>query len=321
MSISVNKQERKQDEKTVKRKLDEMSEEMEDIFRELSKDPQKYDKDKVFDQVQAYVEKYDKFLYSDISNYIFRISSDEEVDTFQSNLVLVLEYVLSEEYDSKIKTEEGEKAQKLEKVRRVILKIYDHANLARRQYTELKESDEEFGKRFEKSFINHQVEITKEMSSQLITLIGIFTAVAFVVFGGISSLDNIFQAGVKDIPLLKLMITGTLWGLCMINLVYIFLFCVGKISKISIKSSEKKGSNLVQKYPIIFWSNLMLLSLLLLESWTYFLNNHGYLNWIHEMMRKTDAILSIMGFVIIIIMISLGAYILTYLNKKEIKDD
>lgn len=62
MSISVNKQERKQDEKTVKRKLDEMSEEMEDIFRELSKDPQKYDKDKVFDQVQAYVENMINFF-------------------------------------------------------------------------------------------------------------------------------------------------------------------------------------------------------------------------------------------------------------------
>lgn len=235
--------------------------------------------------------------------------------------MLVLEYVLSEEYDSKIKTEEGEKAQNLEKVRRVILKIYDHANLARRQYTELKESDEEFKKRFEKSFVNHQIEITREMSGQLITLIGIFTAVAFVVFGGISSLDNIFQAGVKDIPILKLMITGTLWGLCMINLIYVFLFCVGKISKVSIKSSDKKGSNLVQKYPIIFWSDFMLLSLLMIESWIYFLSKHSYLEWFHEMMRKTDAILSIMGFAIIIIMISLGAYILTYLNKKEIKDE
>lgn len=321
MPISVNKQEGKEEQKTVKRKLEEMSDGMEDIFRELSKSPQQYDEEKVFNQIRNYVAVYDKFLYSDISNYIFRISSDEDVDTFQSNLELVLEFVLNEDYDLKIEKAGKEEAQRLEKTRKTVLKIYDHANLARRQYTELKESDEEFGKRFEKSFINHQVEITREMSSQLITLIGIFTAVAFVVFGGISSLDNIFQAGVKDIPLLKLMITGTLWGLCMINLVYIFLFCVGKISKISIKSSEKKGSNLVQKYPIIFWSNLMLLSLLLLESWAYFLNNHGYLNWIHEMMRKTDAILSIMGFAIIIIMISLGAYILTYLNKKEIKDD
>ena len=117
------------------------------------------------------------------------------------------------------------------------------------------------------------------------------------------------------------MITGTLWGLCMINLIYVFLFCVGKISKVSIKSSDKKGSNLVQKYPIIFWSDFMLLSLLMIESWIYFLSKHSYLEWFHEMMRKTDAILSIMGFAIIIIMISLGAYILTYLNKKEIKDE
>lgn len=317
MPISVNKQEGKEEQKTVKRKLEEMSDGMEDIFRELSKSPQQYDEEKVFNQIRNYVAVYDKFLYSDISNYIFRISSDEDVDTFQSNLELVLEFVLNEDYDLKIEKAGKEEAQRLEKTRKTVLKIYDHANLARRQYTELKESDEEFGKRFEKSFINHQVEITREMSSQLITLIGIFTAVAFVVFGGISSLDNIFQAGVKNIPILKLMITGTLWGLCMINLVYVFLFCVGKISKASIKSSEKEEDNLVQKYPIIFWSDFMLLSLLLVESWTYFLNKHGYLKWFYKIMKRTDMFSSIAGFLIIFFVMIVGVSILIRFNKKE----
>lgn len=37
-------------------------------------------------------------------------------------------------------------------------------------------------------------EITKEMTQQLVGLIGIFTALSFIVFGGISSLDSIFGA-------------------------------------------------------------------------------------------------------------------------------
>mgnify|MGYP007007140284 CR=1 FL=1 len=37
-----------------------------------------------------------------------------------------------------------------------------------------------------------EIRLTKEMNMQLISLIAIFTALSFIVFGGISSLDNIF---------------------------------------------------------------------------------------------------------------------------------
>lgn len=53
-----------------------------------------------------------------------------------------------------------------------------------------------------------ELRLSKEMNGQLISLVSIFTALSFLIFGGISSLDNIF-VGAKDIPVTKLMIVGS----------------------------------------------------------------------------------------------------------------
>ena len=63
--------------------------------------------------------------------------------------------------------------------------------------------------------------ISKEMNVQLISLVAIFTALSFLVFGGISSLDNIFD-GAKNIPILKLIVVGSIWGLCCLYLYTLF---------------------------------------------------------------------------------------------------
>ena len=78
-----------------------------------------------------------------------------------------------------------------------------------------------------------EIRLTKEMNTQLISLIAIFTALSFIVFGGISSLDNIFD-GVKDIPVTKLMIVGSIWCFCIMNLVFVFMFFVGKLTHLEI---------------------------------------------------------------------------------------
>lgn len=155
------------------------------------------------------------------------------------------------------------------------------------------------------------------MSNQLVTLVGIFTAIAFVVFGGISSLDNIFQSGMSDIPLLRLMILGIIWALCMTNLVYIFLFCVGKITKLSFKSSENPKDNLVKKYPIIFWSNYLFLGLLLILSWIYYLYKNNYLRWLNNMANQNSLLITVIGFLIIVVVLAGSAGWLIH-KRKEI---
>ena len=302
--------------KVAKQKIAQMSEDIERICKALSQSSKDFDKIKVFEQIDNYINTHDRLMYAEISNYIFQLQSDQEVSVFQTNLESVLEFVLSDEYSQQINTKKDEKDKtKITRSRKIVLKLYDHVNLARRQYIELRETDEEFERRFDKYFSEHQLEITKEMSNQLVTLVGIFTAIAFVVFGGISSLDDIFRGGMSDIPLLRLMILGTLWSLCMTNLLYIFLFCVGKITKLSIKSSDRPDDNLVQKYPIIFWSNYIFISLTIVLCWLYFLNNHGHFKWLHVLADKDSITTNLIGFVVIVLLLMIGAYILYSLRQ------
>ncbi|MBS6723681.1 MAG: hypothetical protein KH268_11940 [Clostridiales bacterium] len=309
-------------EKRAKRKIEKMSEDMENICVMLSQSSKLFDPKKSFELIKQYIDDHDRLLYADISNYIFQLRSEEAVSVFQTNLENVLEYVLSDEYTKKIENAKDRREKfKIEKPRKVVLKMYDHVNLAKRQYIELRESDEEYDEKFKRNIEPFKQEVTREMSNQLITLVGIFTAIAFVVFGGISSLDNFLGNGAKDIPILRLMILGVLWSLCMTNLIYVFLFCVGKITKLSIKSSDKQGDNLVKKYPIIFWSNYLLLSLLTILYWINFLYKRNLLKWFFEMADKKAVITSITGFVVILLLMILGAWKLIDLRKEKSLDD
>lgn len=305
-------------EKRAKSKIETMSEDMENICATLSQSSKLFDPEKCFGLIKQYIDDHDRLLYADISNYIFQLRSEEAVSVFQTNLENVLEYVLSDEYTRMIENIKDRKERfKVEKPRKVVLKMYDHVNLAKRQYIELKESDEEYDEKFKRNIEPFKQEVTREMSNQLITLVGIFTAIAFVVFGGMSSLDNFFGKGAEDIPILRLMILGVLWSLCMTDLIYVFLFCVGKITKLSIKSSEKQGDNLVKKYPIIFWSNYLLLSLLVILYWVDFLYKRNLFDWFFDIADKSAATVSVVGFIIILILMLFGAWKLIDLRKER----
>lgn len=69
--------------------------------------------------------------------------------------------------------------------------------------------------RLEKEKLYHDI------NSHMVTMIGIFTAPSFVVFGGINSIETAF-AGMGDTPLTKLMVIGSLWSFGLLKLVYIF---------------------------------------------------------------------------------------------------
>lgn len=149
--------------------------------------------------------------------------------------------------------------------------------------------------------------MSKEMNSQLLTMIGIFTALAFLVFGGINSLDNVFSEGV---PVLKLMVVGSVWGLCILNLVFVFLFCVGKMTKLKFSSTDDETASIFQKYPIVWWSNLILTSIMILCSWLYYLTKENVHTWFGKIFHGNPLWPTVIGTVIILGVICVLGYIL-----------
>ena len=243
-----------------------------------------FDKGKAFDELQCYIMQYERILYSPISNIIYSAyenSQEEELlGTLMSNLDALVSYTQDPKViaERKMALSENRNKRIVDDTQKAILKIWDHVNLANQQYKVLKQTDDEYNEKFNRRISDYKEEMTKEMNAQLLTMVSIFTALAFLIFGGITSLDNIFS--IKGIPMMKVLATGLIWGMCIFNLIFLFLFCVGKMTKLNFKSTDDSNATIFQKYPVVWWSDLILLSLLLICLWLYFMQQHKIHIWI-----------------------------------------
>lgn len=209
-----------------------------------------------------------RLMYSSISNYIFN-KTEQELTTFATNLDFVLHYVES-------KAARNIEDDRWKKSFKAVLKFYDHSNLAIQQQKLVNKKRVDLEHEVSGVLAPKISEITKEMTSQLVGLIGIFTALSFIVFGGISSLDSIFGAiqGTLDnqTSILPVLIVAVAWSICMMNLLFGFMYFVIRITHLSKTANEnnEKSTNMVQRYPIVFLCNYVLLALLALFSGMWF---------------------------------------------------
>lgn len=264
---------------------DEMSEKITEICNLLYDDSNEFKEEKAFAKIFQYIKEYKRLLHSQISNEVYACFNERTTEeasnklgTMISNIEKVVAYTGTQRYKEKKAKEKQVDAQKLyEDTEKVLIKIWDHVNLAQTQYSGLKQTDEEYKRKFDKSITPFKEELVRDVNAQLLTMVSIFTALAFLVFGGISSLGSIFSN--HELPVLKVIIIGCVWGFCLINLVFIFLFCIGKMTGFSFKSSEDSNVNIIQKYPIVWWTNLIILFILFQTIWAYYVRTENIDAW------------------------------------------
>jgi len=295
-------------------KFSEMSNEIANICKKLankknSSGNNKYEKQILYDIV-SYIKKYDRILYSEISNSIFGLYdknippevTEEKIGNMQTNILKVVEYAYGSEYNKIIEEKDLDEKELYAKAKIISLKVQDHINLAQQQCNSLKQSDEEYKEKFEKNIADFKENLTKEMNEQLITLVSIFTALAFLLFGGISSLDNIFSE-ISTTSILKLIIIGCIWGICLVNLIFVFLFCVSKMTRLSFTSTSSPEATIFQKYPIFWWTNYIIISIFGISAYFYFLEENYYMEWLLERSREELGIVSFVGGCVLLILI------------------
>lgn len=260
---------------------EEMSEKIVEICNQLFTDSDKFDAEKTFNMIFQYIKGYQRILYSQISNIVYAFYNNHTtaeatnaLGTMISNLEKIVAYTGTQKYKSrKEKAQQSDIKKAYEDTEKSIIKIWDHVNLAQTQYSGLKQTDEEYRKKFNNSITPFKESLMKDMNAQLLTMVSIFTALAFLVFGGISSLNGIFSN--QETSLLKIMIIGCIWGLFILNLIFIFLFCVGKMTGLSFKPNSDSDTNIFQEYSIIWWSNLILLTILAVSVWTFYVQKEN----------------------------------------------
>lgn len=247
------------------------------FFSNLDQPYSVFDPESAFKDLLEYITKYDRVLYSVISNIIYahyeKNQASEPIGSILTNLDALLKFSenLNKNEDNKKTLFKDSKKEDIERTQKVVIKMWDHVTLANQQYTILKQSDSEYDEKFKKRISSYKEEMTKEINIQMITMVGIFTALAFLIFGSISSLDGVFEN--LKLPLFKVMSVGLIWGICISNMIFVFLYCIGKMTKLNFKSNNSINANIFQKYPIVWWTNLILISLLTITSWGYFVQH------------------------------------------------
>lgn len=296
---------------------DEMSEKITEICNLLFDDSNEFKEEKAFAKIFQYIKEHKRLLYSQISNEVYACFNERTTEeasnklgTMISNIEKVVAYTGTQRYkEKKAKEKQIDNKKIYEDTEKALIKIWDHVNLAQTQYSGLKQTDEEYKRKFDKSITPFKEELVRDINAQLLTMVSIFTALAFLVFGGISSLGSIFSN--HELPVLKVIIIGCVWGFCLLNLVFVFLFCIGKMTGLSFKSSEDSNNNIIQKYPIVWWTNLIILAILSQTVWIYYVRRENmdawFVVWCHNSPQFAMGLgFGIISIVFIVMMIVLG---------------
>lgn len=198
-------------------------------------------------KLEKYIDLYDRILYSEITIHISKKLSDNEYNSYVNSLVQNMDRVLefSKNQSNGIS----------EQNRKIILKLWDHISLVNNQYRVFYTSEKEIHKaidpevekikkdlaesRNELERAKYDLEqIKKDIYAQLIGIVGIFVAIAFVMFGGMSLMNNLFDySNLKDVPLFPMLSGASLIGIVILCSLYYFILLVSKVSGSSISNS------------------------------------------------------------------------------------
>lgn len=287
---------------------------------------------KEFDRVHwvqsatVYLQRYYRFRYADISNFIYaRCQEAQQEDIINSNLDSVYQYI-QQEYDQAPLTRQDE-------FRRII-KFYDHVNLALHQRHLVSSSKQEIRRAVDSEIKDATTKATEGILSQLVGLVAMFTALSFVLFGGISSLQSIFDflggmvnAESRWFCILPPIIVALLWCFCMVNLLFVFVLFILRIMNRSLHDGE--GNSLsgrmttleaLRRFPILIILDYGLFVAVSLLTFLYIsaVTTTGS-RWLFNITGSVgNSVFIIIGVLLILSYIAIGAFIhCKILNMKE----
>lgn len=185
-------------------------------------------KDSLLDEIQKVYKKHGRFSYSHITSICYEMDDKEKEERIIWNLIRLHEYCDSIDDEKKD----------------IVFKLFDHINLASKQankfrnitsnFDEKMKKEEEFIERKTKEAMDEVKSMKKKLMGELISLIAIFTALSFVIFGGINSLGSLTSSinavlanGLEISAINKPII---LWGIAMFNLLNLFMSFIFKLT-------------------------------------------------------------------------------------------
>lgn len=228
------------------------------LAKSLNTPEQEFNIDDFEKLLDDYLTKYSRILYSSFTAYIYRLKSekkDKEIDNMSGNLVSII---------SSFNVEE-----KIEDRQKILLKLYDHISLATRQASTMEVTKEKVDPYILKATetiksqlenLNQDMIAYKErmradieaqkdsLMSQMIAIVAIFVGISFVMFGGMSLINDLFtHVDGQPVPLVELICLRCLIGIVMIVVMYCFIMFILSITRNKMLRAKKIFFKIVLK--------------------------------------------------------------------------
>lgn len=254
---------------------------MKDIIHSILEEISNFDEEKdndlrkkeIADCIKEFYEKNKRHHYSGISSYVLYKLDDQDTEYLINNLVLFINYFKQNGMN--------EYAEKLEK-------MYDHVILEtiRKKYNEeqlkiVKNYTDQSKKDLELLF-DEQEEKLKMIYGDIISIVGIFSAVIIAFFGGINILGSALN-NMHFVSKYRLIFVLLIVGFIIFNIIFMLLYSISKLIKKEISSECKKyfcdnckgwyGLQIIQclkKYPIAYMFNLICIFFIILIIIAYY---------------------------------------------------
>lgn len=269
-----------------KKNIDTIRNNFKELIERLKKPTKNFDIKLFIDELDKYLKSNKRLLYSEFTSIIIELNSTENSDQNIGIIITNLENCISYSMEEDKNVSES--------IQKTLIKLWDHANLASNQYNYFTVKDDAFIRKVN-PILNPKIEelkteyktlsdevknaktelecatddaknIKNKITSDVIAMISIFVGIAFVMFGGMTLLNNLFDfSGMETIPLMELVCLGSLMGIIMIVIIYAFIIFVLKLTEKDIKNSQ-----LINLILVIFLSVLFFIFVITFLIWNNF---------------------------------------------------
>ncbi len=134
--------------------------------------------------------------------------------------------------------------------------------------------------------INETINRINNIYSEFISILGIFSAIVLVYFGGTSIIGNVLNA-INETSIFKGILICLVAGIIIFNIIFMFLYFLAKILDRSIAATNQYVEfynifdRFKKRYPIIFYINSLLLFCIVIDCLTWsvvlLLNNESFI--------------------------------------------
>ncbi|MPM52438.1 hypothetical protein SDC9_99197 [bioreactor metagenome] len=237
---------------------------------------------KVSDDLRNYYDNKGRHLYSEVSTFLYKIN-EEDLDYVYNNIESVHKALII--YDEEHKTKYGKKILKLEDhIRLEILRAQhlnnvqnDNAGRLIRKINSLSKKSNDYTKKF--NGLNKQYESQRKsiegLNSEIISVIGIFSAIVITFFGGINFIESVLNS-INKVSKYRLVFAILITGFVMFNTIFMLLNFISKLTGKNIRSScdnyidenkcapnckNRKNIKCIKlKHPTIYWVNAVFIA-------------------------------------------------------------